>query len=139
MVKLHIINRLLNNLESYVADLKNADDITYEKFISDMRLQRFVERTLQLAIDSCFDIAHHIISDEKFREAKSYADAFAVLAENNVLPITSLNEYRPMAQFRNKIVHHYETIEPEQVFAIFTKKMDTFDKFKAQITKWLDR
>lgn len=139
MVKLHIINRLLNNLESYVADLKNADDITYEKFISDMRLQRFVERTLQLAIDSCFDIAHHIISDEKFREAKSYADAFAVLAENNVLPITSLNEYRPMAQFRNKIVHHYETIEPEQVFAIFTKKLDTFDKFKAQITKWLDR
>ena len=139
MVKLDVIQRLLNNFEGYITDLRKADDITYQKFMSDVRSQRFVERTLQLAIETCFDIAHHIISDEGFREAKSYAESFVILAENNILPTDSLNEYRPMAQFHNKIVHHYETVEPEQVFAIFTKHLDTFDRFKAQIIKWLDR
>ncbi len=139
MVKPDVIQRLLNNLESYVTDLKNAGDITYQKFMSDVRSQRFVERTLQLVIETCFDIAHHIISDEDFRESESYTDVFTVLAENNILPPDSLNEYRPMAQFRNKIVHHYETVEPEQVFAIFTKHLDTFDRFRDQIISWLHR
>ena len=60
---------------------RNATDITHEKYIKDIRLQRFVERTLQISIECCFDVVHHIISDKGFREPDSYADAFTVLAE----------------------------------------------------------
>ena len=64
---------------------RNATDITHEKYIKDIRLQRFVERTLQINIECCFDVVHHIISDKGFREPHSYADAFTVLAELGVL------------------------------------------------------
>jgi hypothetical protein len=43
MVKIAVIQRLLNNLASYVGDLYNATDITHDKYITDIRLQRFVE------------------------------------------------------------------------------------------------
>jgi uncharacterized protein YutE (UPF0331/DUF86 family) len=42
-----------------------------------------------------------------------------------------------MAQFRNKIVHYYDKIDPEQVYAIFKGKLDTFDSFKNQIDIWI--
>jgi uncharacterized protein YutE (UPF0331/DUF86 family) len=78
MVNIAIIQRLLNNLESHVNELRTATDITHEKYINDIRLQRFVERTMQIGIDCCFDVIHHIISDKGFREPDSYADAFTV-------------------------------------------------------------
>jgi len=43
-----------------------------------------------------------------------------------------------MAQFRNKIVHYYEKIDPEQVYAIFKGKLKTFESFRNQIEKWID-
>ena len=138
MVKISVIERLLNNLASYVNDLRNATDITHEKYIKDIRLQRFVERTLQISIECCFDVVHHIISDKGFREPDSYADAFTVLAEQGVLSQASVSEFHMMAQFRNKIVHYYEKIDPEQVYAIFKGKLQTFESFRNQIEQWID-
>lgn len=137
MVKTAVIQRLLNNLTGYVNDLRNATDITHEKYIGDIRLQRFVERTLQISIECCFDVVHHIISDKGFREPDSYADSFSVLAEQGVLLQESVGEFHMMAQFRNKIVHYYEKIDPEQVYAIFKGKLETFESFRGQIEQWL--
>ena len=138
MAEIAVIQRLLNNLTSYVNDLRNATDITHEKYIKDIRLQRFVERTLQISIECCFDLVHHIISVKGFREPDSYADAFTVLAEQGVLSQESVGEFHMMAQFRNKIVHYYEKVDPEQVYAIFKGKLKTFESFRNQIEKWID-
>jgi uncharacterized protein YutE (UPF0331/DUF86 family) len=138
MVKAAVIQRLLNNLEGYVNELRSATDITHDRYLQDIRLQRFVERTLQIAIECCFDLIHHIISDEGFREPDSYGDAFAVLAENGVLPVESVKEFQLMAQFRNKIVHYYQKVDPEQVYAIFRNNLGTFDVFKSRIESWMD-
>lgn len=138
MVKVGVIQRLLNNLEGYVNELRVATDITHDRYLKDIRLQRFVERTLQIAIECCFDVIHHIISDEGYREPDSYGDAFAVLAENGVLPDESVKEFQMMAQFRNKIVHYYEKVDPEQVYAIFRNNLGTFDVFKERIYSWLN-
>ena len=138
MVNVPLIRRLLNNLEGYVGDLKSADDITHAKYVKDIRIQRFVERTIHIAIECCIDIVQHIISSEGFREPVSYPDAFLVLAEKKILSPDSMNDYRQMAQIRNKIVHYYEKIDPEQVYTIFRTKLDTFDSFRRQIEMWMD-
>jgi uncharacterized protein YutE (UPF0331/DUF86 family) len=138
MAKIAVLRRLLNNLEGYVNDLRNATDITREKYLKNIRLQRFVERTLHIGIECCFDITHHIISEKGFREPASYVDAFTILAEHGVLSQKSVKEFHLMAQFRNKIVHYYDKIDPEQVFAIFEGKLQTFDSFRCQIEKWID-
>lgn len=139
MVKEAVIQRLMSNLEGYVNELRMATDITHEKFIQDIRLQRFVERTLQICIECCLDIAHHIISDEGFREPEGYADAFSVLSEQHILFPESVKQFQMMAQFRNKIVHYYEKIDPEQVYGIFKGKLGTFDSFTHQIKTWVGR
>ncbi len=138
MVNTPIIKRLLGNLEGYVNDLRTAADITREKYLKDIRSQRFVERTLHISIECCFDVVHHIISDEGLRTPISYADAFTVLAERGIIPWESVPEYQMMAQFRNKIVHFYEKIDPEMVYGIFRYKLDTFERFGIEIQDFLN-
>mgnify|MGYP006287921843 FL=1 len=139
MVNKNIVLRLLNNIEGYINELKMATDINYKKFMNDIRTQRFVERTIHIMIEACFDAVHHIISDEGFREPSSYADAFMVLAENNVLDSDEAKKYILMAQFRNKLVHYYEKIDPEQVFAIYNKHLVDIEHFISSIRSWLDK
>ncbi len=139
MVNEDIVLRLLNNIEGYISDLRGADDITHNKYIVDVRMQRFVERTLQIAVEACLDVAHHIISDEGWREPSSYADAFVVLAENSVISDADAKTYRLMAQFRNKIVHYYEKVDPEQVFAVFVGHLDDFDGYVECVRGWIRR
>ena len=137
MVNQDILLRLLASIEGFVSDLRQADDISHELFLRDIRAQRFVERTLQIAVEACMDVTHHIISDEKWREPDSFADAFAVLAENLVITPEQADRYALMARFRNRIVHYYEKVDPEQVFAIFKKRLEDFDDFVTTIKKWV--
>lgn len=139
MVNTDIVFKLLLSIEGFVSDLRAADDITYDRFITDIRAQRFVERTLQISVEACIDLTHHIISDERWREPSSYADAFMVLAENGVITSEQVKKYALMARFRNKIVHFYESIDPEQVFAIFKNHISDFDDFVATIRKWISK
>jgi uncharacterized protein YutE (UPF0331/DUF86 family) len=138
MVDAALLNRLLLNLAGYRQDLKSADGVTLEAFKTDIRTQRFIERTLHIAIECCMDICHHIISDQQWREPASYADAFTVLAEQSVLTVGNAEKYRLMAQFRNKLVHSYEKIEPEQVLVIAKTRADDFMEFAGAIRTWID-
>lgn len=139
MVNEGIVKRLLNNLESYVTDLRSATDIDRAAFMSDVRSQRFVERTLQMAIEGVLDIAHHIISDEGWREPASYADAFAVLAEHAVITEGMATKGELMARFRNLIVHHYGSVDRDQVYDVFANHLGDLDELVAQVRDWLPR
>lgn len=137
MVNQAIVLRLLSSIEGFISDLRQADDIDHDKYIKEIRTQRFIERTLQIAIEATMDVAHHIISDMKWREPDNYADAFQVLAENNVITTAQADEYALMARFRNRIVHFYEKVDPEQVFEIFSSRLSDFDDFVATIRNWI--
>ncbi len=138
MVDAALLNRLLLNLAGYRQDLKSVDGVSLEAFKTDIKTQRFIERTLHIAIECCMDICHHIISDQQWREPASYADAFNVLAEQGVLTVGNAEKYRLMAQFRNKLVHSYEKIDPEQVLIIAKTRADNFTEFAGAIRSWLD-
>ena len=85
MVNKVLLEKILSDIKSNIADLKRASDITWTIYRADKRARRFVERTLHILIEACIDIAQHIISDQHFREPSSYRDTFAVLTENKIL------------------------------------------------------
>lgn len=137
MVNRIMVERMLSDIRSGIRDLTDATDITWAVFRTDKRARRFVERTLHIIIEACIDIAQHIISDEKFREPESYRDAFAVLAENNVLHAEDLAKFEKMAAFRNLLVHHYENVDEEIVFGIFKKDIEDANIFVERILDFL--
>lgn len=139
MVDRLLIERILSDINSNIVELRSAGDITWEVYQKDARSRRFVERTLHIIIEAMIDAAHHIISDEGWREPLSYRDAFVVLYENNVLSKENLPCYEKIAAFRNLIVHYYERVDNEIVFGIFKKNLGDFDLFVQEVSRFLKR
>ena len=85
MVDRDLVLRKLSELDEYQNQVQEFKGITVKQYREDWKKQRIVERTLQMMIETCLDIANHIVADQGYRVPVSYADTFKVLGENNVL------------------------------------------------------
>jgi len=135
MVNVDLIETKLAQLAGYSADLQEAQGYPPEQFASDKKIQRYVERTLHLAIECCLDIGSHIIADKNWREPNDKKDIFAILQENNLIPIQLLPDLLKMAQFRNILVHDYAKIDPEIVYNIMQQNLRDFQEFLNSINQ----
>jgi uncharacterized protein YutE (UPF0331/DUF86 family) len=128
-----LILRKLSELEEYLGQLKEYAAITIDQYSRDWKVQRVVERTLQMMIEICVDIAGHIISDKGYRVPTTYADAFRVLHENGLLNKELFETMEKMAKFRNIIVHHYNRVDTHIIIGILKKDLDDFLAYKDAI------
>jgi len=107
-----LLLRKLSELEEYLEQIQEYVNVTVEQYSKDWRIQRIVERTLQMMIELCADIVGHIISDRGYRVPTSYADTFRVLYEKEILAKDLFETMEKMSKFRNIIVHHDDRIAP---------------------------
>lgn len=135
MVERAVIERLFSLIKGYLNDLKPVQGVSFSEYSEDIRLQRFVERTLHIAIEACLDIGNHIISDEGFREPEDNRDVFKVLGENGIITESLQKRLQDMASFRNLIVHSYAKIDNEVVFGILKKRLGDIEAFIKAVSK----
>lgn len=62
MVDEGVIRARLKLLAEYISDLEEVQECSFAEYMENKVLRRFVERTLQLAIEACLDIGSHIMS-----------------------------------------------------------------------------
>ena len=139
MVDEALILRKLAELDQYYKQLKEYENTTVDQYSDDWKIQRIIERTLQMMIETCVDIAGHIIADKGFRIPKSYADTFKVLLEEKILSRKLSAVMEKMAKFRNIVVHHYDKVDAEIVTAILKKDLADFISYKGAIIQFLEK
>lgn len=137
MVDTTLVLRKLADLDEYLGQISEYADISVDEYSNDWKVQRIVERTLQMMIETCLDISGHIISAAGYRAPDSYADMFRILQENGILKKSHLPAMDKMAKFRNIVVHQYEKIDPTIVITILSKHLSDFLRFKDAIIEYL--
>ncbi|UCF92197.1 MAG: DUF86 domain-containing protein [Desulfobacterales bacterium] len=137
MVDEALILRKLSQLDEYHKQLKEYDNISTAAYAADWKVQRIVERTLQMIIETCVDITGHIIADKGYRTPTSYADTFKVLYEESILDGTLFSVLEKMAKFRNIVVHSYDRIDAEIVVSILRNDLQDFTAFKDSVINFL--
>ena len=137
MVDKLLIGRKLVEIETYLNQVREFSKISVAVYKSDWKTQRIIERTLQILIEVCIDIANHIISDKRMRLPTGYADTFQVLMENKVIGKDLFRSMDKMARFRNVVVHQYEKIAPGIVVSILRKNLGDFENYRKAITRYL--
>jgi len=138
-----IVNRkkvegLFANLKSYLEKLQILSGYSKQTFLSDFTKVESAKHLLQVSVESCLNISHHIIASERFRSPKSYADAFVIMVEEYVLPEDFLPTLQTMAQFRNRLVHLYWEIDEEAIYDILQKNLRDFSKFINYVLSFMD-
>jgi len=100
---------------------------------TDVREERFVEHTLQIAIQAALDVASHIVSDERLGEPRTNRELFDLLERQAWVGPEQAATMRRMVGFRNLLVHGYEIVDVRIVVEIVEHRLDDLLGFVAAI------
>lgn len=104
-----LIAKKLAQIETCVQQLRTLSQPA--RIAIDVREERFIEHTLQIAIQSVLDVASHIISDEHLGEPGTNREMVDLLERAGWVSSDLAVRLRNMVGFRNILVHGYETID----------------------------
>ena len=126
-----LVGKKLSEIETYLADLRRLAQP--DKLDSDVRERRFVEHTLQIAIQAALDVASHIVSDARLGEPETHRDLFDLLASAGWIEASLSTPLKNMAGFRNILVHGYTDVDLEIVRSVLSSHLDDLTAFVAAI------
>lgn len=101
--------------------------------LHDIRELRFVEHTLQIAIQAALDATSHIVSDERFGEPQTNRSLFELLSQHGWLTSEQAAALSRMAGFRNILVHGYAEVDLAIVKDVLTNHLGDLDGFVAAV------
>lgn len=123
----------LRNLRDYLEKLHFLAELPKEELLSDFTKIESAKYLLQVSIQTCIDIANHIIAEEDFDTPNNYYDAFVELSRNEIIPTSFLPTLKKMVDFRNRVVHLYWIVDEQLVSKILQENLGDFETFTQYI------
>jgi uncharacterized protein YutE (UPF0331/DUF86 family) len=133
VVDRELVLRKLADLDLYVSQLTEFRGTAVEKYRADWKTQRIVERTMQMAIEACLDVANHLIADRKLRVPTTYAQTFSVLEQAGLLPSDIAVQMVQMVGLRNLLIHEYARLDAARVVRLLNERLDDFGVYREAI------
>jgi uncharacterized protein YutE (UPF0331/DUF86 family) len=126
-----LIEKRLAIIDTCLADLRRLARV--DLIDTDIREQRFVEHTLQVAIQAALDVASHIVSDRRLGEPRTNRELFDLLQRDQWLDERLASTLRNMAGFRNVLVHGYDDVDLDIVTDVLRNHLGDLDAFVAAV------
>lgn len=135
MTDAELIAKKLAEIETYVQELRTLGEV--EKLRTDLKEQRFIALTLQLAIQAALDVSSHIISDERLGEPRTNRELFMLLERHGWVSAALASHLRDIMGFRNVLVHGYDRLDLNIVEDVLKNRLQDLEAFVAAIRKRL--
>ena len=127
MTDIELVQKKLAAIESCLSDLTRLG--RPEAIDSDVRERRFVEHTLQIAIQAALDVASHIVSDRRLGEPRTNRELFDLLHRDGWIDAALASVLRNMAGFRNVLVHGYDDVDLGVVHDVLDRHLGDLTTF----------
>ncbi len=131
-----VVRRHLGALREALVNLRRHAGRTANELSNDADLRWAVERGLQLCVQNALDIATHLAASAGL-DAPDYATAIDRLADLSVIPREFSNRLRPMAGFRNVLVHGYLQVDLGVVQRVLAESLDDLERFAAAVEAYI--
>ena len=95
-----------------------------------------LERGMQIAAQSLFDVGNHVLAGAFGVRPKEYAEVPPELARRGVISRELASRLAGLAGFRNLLVHEYAEVDPAKVRELLRTRLDDFREFADAVEVW---
>lgn len=130
---------LLSFAQEGTADLRELGKLSRDTFLSDRRNPAAAESYLRRSLEAVFDVGRHILAKGYGDKDVEYKAVARLLAEKGVVSEECGAQLLKMAGYRNRMVHMYHQIGPEELYEIITSHLGDLDRFTREIQEFLEQ
>lgn len=84
----------------------------------------------QIDLETCMDVADHVVADRRLRVPETGAESFEILAEAGHLPRALGGTLAAMVGVRNILVHDYTRLDPAIVMRVLRTDLTDLARFR---------
>jgi len=137
MVDEEVVATKLERIHEYTNDLAEMRGIPKEEYVSDVVIQRAVERTLMNLIQSCIDLAQHVRAANSMPSGGTAKEEIRALGELDVISRDTQQKIEEAVGFRNVLAHRYGEIDHDVVYEVLHEDLHWFKRFQQEVAQWL--
>lgn len=132
-----IVTDRLSWIERMVGQIQALPLEERDLFFADERNVWTVESCLRRGLEAIFDLGRHILSKGFGEGVSEYKEIASKLKDHGVLSQQDAELMRTLAGYRNRIVHFYHEVKPEELYEIATSHLTDLDRLAAAFRDWL--
>ena len=130
-----VVRRHLLALDATLAQLARHAGQPVEALSANLDERWAVERGLQLCVQNVLDVATHIVAAAG-RDVVDYTSAIEQLGQIGVIPLDLATSLRPLAGFRNALVHGYLGVDLAIVHQVLNQHLDRIRAFAQAVNAY---
>ena len=123
----------IDRLEENLNKLKSLAEMDREELLDDFRNIEASKHLLQTSIEIMIDISNMLIARRRLGQADTNAEAFIILAQNDIISQENQEKYTVMASFRNRVVHMYDSVNEKEIYDILNNNLEDFRLFIKEV------
>ena len=132
-IDLKIVNDRLEMVRSAIADLQRLPQASLDVFTGDRRNIWSADALLRRAIEALFDTSRHLLAKAHGRGGLEYRDVARLALEHGLISPEIADQFVRIAGFRNRLTHHYDSITPEELFAVLRQHLGDINALAVQL------
>jgi uncharacterized protein YutE (UPF0331/DUF86 family) len=137
MVDEEVVATKLKQAHEYTNDLAEMRGLSKEEYVSDVVIQRAVERTLMNLIQSCIDLAQHVRAANGLSSGGTAKEEIQVLGELGIISRDTQQKIEEAVGFRNVLAHRYGEVDHDVVYEVLHEDLNWFERFQREVARWL--
>jgi uncharacterized protein YutE (UPF0331/DUF86 family) len=130
---------LIQRLRQYIRYLQDLAGLDEDRFLEDPMAVGSARYYLQVSVESCINLANHIIAAQRLRAPQDFKDTFRVLNEAGIVPDDCAARMRELAGLRNLLVHLYWEVDDRLILEGIRTELGHFEVFVSHIMAHVDR
>lgn len=134
-----VVIKRINGIEAEINELEKIAKIPSEEFDKDSIGFKLAQYHMHRALEGVFNISAHILSCIPGSQATEYKEIAQKLGEYKIINKEFANETLvKMAGYRNRLVHFYAEITPEEMYGILQNNLGDFEVFLSAVKRLLE-
>ena len=136
MVNRDLLAATLAELSDRIQRVRAHAPATLEALESNRDTLDLVAFNLMLSVQSCADIASHLIADERWPAAASLAESFARLEQQRVITAKTARHLAQAVGLRNVVAHGYAGLDVRRCFEAAHTGLVDLESFAREVSVW---
>ncbi len=124
-------------VERMVAEIRTLPLTDRDAFFVDRRNLWAAESCLRRALEALLDLGRHILAKGFGIGVSEYREIAVRLEEQRVLSSDEAALLRTMAGYRNRLVHFYHEVSPEELYEVCAHRLGDLEQVLAAYRRWL--
>jgi len=131
-----VISDRLAWVDAMLAEIRTLPLVSREAFFTDRRNIHTAESCLRRALESLFDIGRHTLAKGFAQGVSEYKEIAQALGVHGVITPEIADIMRTLAGYRNRMVHFYHEISPDELYEICATSLKDVERVAGAFQEW---